>query len=142
VIKRSVLQLAELPENKIQLDQNDLRLDKAAGEMVTRKVNSRATGHDSCLAKGFIMKTLVPDADEMNDASPIDDQDDDDSVEDEKGTPAPIDDVPKLPENMDKELAQPMSKADSNEFLKNNCHRRKKKDRKKSSHTLNGTEKV
>jgi len=135
VIKCSVLRLAELPENKIRMDQNsNLQLDKAAGETIKQKVNFCTTGRDPCLAEGFIMQTLVPDADAMNDVSLIDEQDDDDSVEDEKDVHASIDDVPKLPENMDEELVQPMTRDDSDDFLRNHRYRRKKKDRFQGSH--------
>ena len=74
------------------------------------------------------MKTLEPDTDAMNDASPDDVQNKEDSIEEEKGVPVPIDDVPELPENMDKELAQPTTRCDSDEFLKKHRGRRKKKD--------------
>jgi len=110
VFKRSVLRLAELPENEIRMDQNNLRLDKAAGETIKRKLNFRTTGCDPCLAEGFIMKTLVPDTDAMNDVPPVVDQNEEDSVEEEKSVPIPLDDVPELPENMDEELVQPTTR--------------------------------
>jgi len=62
------------------------------------------------------MKTLVPDTDAMNDASPDDVQSKEDSIEEEKGVPIPVDDVPELPENMDEELVQPTTRDDSYEF--------------------------
>jgi len=127
VIKCSVLRLAKLPENEIRMDQNNLRLDKAAGQTIKQKLNFRTTGHDLCLAKGFIMKTLVPDTDAMNDMSPVDDQNEEDSVKEEKSVPIPLDDVPELPENMDEELVQPVTRDDSDDFLKNHRGRRKKK---------------
>jgi len=39
VIKRSVLRLANCPENEMRLDENNLRLDKAAGQELRLKVN-------------------------------------------------------------------------------------------------------
>jgi len=127
VIKCSVLRVAKSPENEIRMDQNNLRLDKAAGQTIKQKLNFRTTGHDLCLAKGFIMKTLVPDTDAMNDMSPVDDQNEEDSVKEEKSVPIPLDDVPELPENMDEELVQPVTRDDSDDFLKNHRGRRKKK---------------
>jgi len=106
------------------MDQNDLRLDKAAGKTIKRKVTFRTTGRDRCLAEGFIVKTLAPDTDAMNDASPDDVQ----NKEDSKGAPVPINDVPELPENMDEELAQPTTRCDSEEFLKKHRGRRQKID--------------
>jgi len=47
----------------MRLDENNLRLDKAAGKELRRKVNFTTAGRDPCLADGFIMKTLVPDED-------------------------------------------------------------------------------
>ena len=81
VIKRSVLRLADLAENEIRMDQNNLRLDKAAGETIKRKVNFRTAGRDPCLAEGFIMKTLVPDTDATNDKSPVEEQEEEDDEE-------------------------------------------------------------
>jgi len=80
------------------------------------------------------MKTLEPDTDAMNDVSPVNDPDEEESVEEEKVVPVPIDDVPELPENMDKELVQPTARDDSDEFLKNHRGRRKKKDSFQGSH--------
>jgi len=111
------------------MDQNNLWLDKAAGETIKQKVTFRTAGRDPCLAEGFIMKTLVPDTNAMNDVSPVDEQNEEDSIEEEKGIPVPIDDVPKLPENMDEELVQPTTRDDSDKFFKNHHGRRKKKDR-------------
>ena len=114
IIKRSVLRLADCPENQVRLDQNNLRLDKAAGETLKRKVNFKTAGRDPCLADGFIMKTLVPDKDAMNDASlPIEEQDDDASVDTVAIEPASIDDVPELPEKYDEELEKPVSTEDT-----------------------------
>ena len=39
VIKRSVLRLADCPENEVRMDQNNLQLDKAAGQTLKQKVN-------------------------------------------------------------------------------------------------------
>jgi len=83
VIKRSVLRIADCLENEIRLDENNLRLDKAAGKELRRKVNFTTAGRDPCLADGFIMKTLVPDEDKLNDVPPPDN--DDDSVDAEIG---------------------------------------------------------
>jgi len=80
------------------------------------------------------MKTLVPDTDAMNDVSPVDGQNKEDSIEEEKGVPIPIGDVPELPENMDKELVQPTTRDDSDKFLKRHRGRRKKKNRFQGSH--------
>jgi len=62
------------------------------------------------------MKTLEPDTDAMNDASPDDVQNKEDSIEEEKGVPIPANDVPELPENMDEELVQPTTRDDSYKF--------------------------
>ena len=128
VIKRSVLQLAECPENEIRLDQNNLHLDKAAGKTIKRKVNFRTTGRDPCLADGFIMKTIMPNTDAMNDVPPpVEDQEDDSSVDTEIITPEPIDDIPELPENMDEEMVNPMPESEVTGFLNSNhgCHGKK-----------------
>jgi len=50
VIKRSVLRLADCPENEMRLDENNLRLDKAAGKELRCKVNFTTAGRDPCLA--------------------------------------------------------------------------------------------
>jgi len=127
VIKRSVLRLADCPENEIRLDENNLRLDKAAGKELRRKVNFTTAGRDPCLADGFIMKTLVPDEDKLNDVPPPDN--DDDSVDTEIGTPESIEKVPDLPENYDEEvLNHPTEEEDPSEILKGKRGRWKKKD--------------
>jgi len=77
------------------------------------------------------MKTLMPDTDAMNDASPVDEQGEEDSIEEEKGVPVPINDVPELPK---KDLVQPTTRDDSDEFLKKHRGRRKKKNRFQGSH--------
>jgi len=59
------------------------------------------------------MKTLAPDTDAMNDISPDDVQNKEDSIKEEKGVPSPIHDVPELPENMDEESVQPITRDDS-----------------------------
>ena len=98
IIKRSALRLADCPENQIRLDQNNLRLDKAAGVTLKRKVNFRAAGRDPSLAEGFIMKTLEPDLEKANDVPSPEKEDDDDSITAVESVPIPIDDVPELPE--------------------------------------------
>jgi len=119
VIKHSVLCLADCPENEIRLDENNLRLDKAAGKELRRKANLTTAGRDPCLADGFIMKTLVPDEDKLNDVSPPDS--DDDSVDTEIGTPESIEKVPDLPENYDEEiLNHPTEEEEPSEMLKGN----------------------
>jgi len=80
------------------------------------------------------MKTLTLDTDVMNDVSPVNDPNEEESVEEEKVVPVPIDDVPELPENMDEELVQPTTRDDSDEFLKKHRGRRKKKDRFQGNH--------
>ena len=133
VIKRSVLRLADCPENEMRLDENNLRLDKAAGKELRRKVNFKTAGRDPCLADGFIMKTLVPDEEKLNDVSPPDN--DDDSVETEIGTPESIEKVPDLPENYDEEiLNHPTEEEDPSEILKGKRGRRKKKDTFQGNH--------
>jgi len=87
------------------MDRNNLQLDKAAGETIKQKVTFRTAGRDPCLAEGFIMKTLTPDTDVMNDVSPA-----------------------------DEELVQPSTRDDSDEFLKRHRGRKKKKDRFQGSH--------
>ena len=72
VIKRSVLRLANCPENEMRLDENNLRLNKATGKEPRHKMNFMTAGRDPCLADGFIMKTLVPDEEKLNDVSPPD----------------------------------------------------------------------
>jgi len=67
VIKRSVLRLANCPENEMRLDENNLWLHKAAGIELRRKVNFTTAGRDPCLADGFIVKTSVPDEEKLND---------------------------------------------------------------------------
>jgi len=132
VIKRSVLRLANCPENEMRLDENNLRLDKTAGKELRRKVNFMTAGRDPCLADGFIMKTLVPNEDKLNDVPPP--EGDDDSVDTEIGTPEPIEKVPDLPENYDKELLNPPIEEEPSETLKGKWGRRKKKDTFQGNH--------
>jgi len=133
VIKRSVLCLADSLENEIRLDENNLRLDKAAGKELRRKVNFKTAGRDPCLADGFIVKTLVPDEDKLNDVPPPDN--DDDSVDTEVGTPEPIEKVPDLPENYDEEvLNHPAEEEEPSEILKGKRGQRKKKDTFQGNH--------
>jgi len=66
------------------------------------KLNFKTAGRDPCLADGFIMKTLVPDEDKLNDVPPPDN--DDDSADTKIGTPESIEKVPDLPENYDEEV--------------------------------------
>jgi len=49
VIKQSVPRLADCPENEMRLDENNLRLDKAAGKELRRKANFKTAGRDPCL---------------------------------------------------------------------------------------------
>ena len=138
-IKRSVLRLADCPENQVRLDNNNLRLDKEAGVNLKRKVNFRTAGRDPCLADGFIMKTITPDTDKMNDVSPDDlppdlEEDENRSIDSEEGEPAPIDDVPELPENMDEEYESSTQRDDAADFLNKSRGRRTKKDSLKGSH--------
>jgi len=117
----------------MRLDENNLRLDKAAGKELRRKVNFTTAGRDPCLADGFIMKTLVPDEEKLNDVSPPDS--DDDSVDTEIGTPESIEKVPDLPENCDEEiLNDPTEEEDPSEMLKGKQGRRKKKDTFQGNH--------
>jgi len=132
VIKRSVLRLANCPENKMRLDENNLRLDEAAGKELRRKVNFTTAGRDPCLTDGFIMKTLVPDQDKLNDASPA--EGDDDSVDTEISTPDSIEKVPDLPENYDEELLDPPIEEEPSEMLRGKRGRRKKKDAFQRNH--------
>jgi len=133
VIKRSVLRLADCPENEIRLDENNLRLDKAAGKELRCKVNFTTSGCDPCLADGFIVKTLVPDEEKLNDAPPPDG--DDDSIDTEIGAPESIEKVPDLPENHDEEiLNHPTEEEDPSEMLKGKRGRRKKKDTFQGNH--------
>ena len=80
------------------------------------------------------MKTLTPDLDAMNDVSPVEDQDDTSSVDTAEDVPASIDDVAKLPENLDKEMVQPLPEAKASKFLNTKRGRRTKKDRFQGSH--------
>ena len=52
VIKRSVLQLVNCPENEMRLDENNLRLNKAAGKELRSKINFTTAGRDPCHADG------------------------------------------------------------------------------------------
>ena len=127
VVKHSVLRLANCPENEMRLDENNLRLDKATGKELRRKANFTTAGRDPCIADGFIMKTLAPDEEKLNDASPPDG--DDDSVDTEIGTPESIEKAPDPPENCDEEiLNHPTEEEEPSEMLKGKRGRRKKKD--------------
>jgi len=117
----------------MRLDENNLRLDKAAGKELQRKVNFTAAGRDPCLADGFIVKTLVPDDEKLNDVSPPDS--DDDSVETEIGAPELIEKVPDLRENCGKDiLNHPTEEEEPSEMLKGKQGRRKKKDTFQGNH--------
>jgi len=131
-IKRSVLGLANCPENEMRLDKNNLRLDKAAGKELRSKVNFTTAGRDPCLADGFIVKTLVPDEDKLKDVSPP--EGDDDSVDTEIGTPDSIEKASDIPENCDEELLNPTDKEDPSKLLKGKRGRRKKKDTFQGNH--------
>jgi len=100
----------------MRLDENNLRLDKAAGKELRSKVNFMTAGRDPCLADGFIMKILVPDEEKSNDVSPP--EGDDDSVNTAIGTPESIEKVPDLPENYDEELLNPPIKEEPSKTLK------------------------
>jgi len=117
----------------MRLDENNLRLNKAAGKELRRKANFTTAGRDPCLADGFIVKTLVPDEEKLNDASPPDG--DDDSVETEIGAPELIEKLPDLPENCDEEiLNHPTEEEEPSETLKGKRGRRKKKDTFQGNH--------
>jgi len=131
VIKRSVLRLADCPENEMRLDKNNLRLDKAAGKELRRKVNFTTAGRDPCPTDGFIMKTLVPDDEKLNDVSPP--GGDDDSVDTEIGTPESIEKVPDLPENYDEEILNHPTEEEEPLF-KGKRGRGKKKDTFQGNH--------
>ena len=118
VIKRSVVQLANCPKNEMTLDENNLRLDKAPGQEPLGKVNFTTAGRDPCLADGFIMKTLVPDREKINDMPPS--ESDDDSVNTKIGTPEWIDKAHDLPENCDEEFLNPTADDKPSEALKRN----------------------
>ena len=132
LVKRSVLQLANCPENEMRLDENNLRLDKAAGQELRRKIDFTTAGRDPCLADGFIMKTLVPDDEKMNDVPHPDN--DDDSVETKVGNPASIEKAPDLPENCNEEMLSPPVKEEPSEALKGKRGHRTKKDTFQGSH--------
>jgi hypothetical protein len=110
VIKRSKLRLADCPENEVRLDDNNLRLDQAAGQAIKRKVTFRTEGRDPCLAEGFTMKTLVPNLEKMSDTrnpediGTSDEEEEPEMDEEERGAPIPVEDVPEIPENMDKDI--------------------------------------
>jgi len=117
----------------MRLDENNLRLDKDTGKELRCKVNFTTAGHDPCHADGFIVKTLVPDEEKLNDASPPDN--DDDSVETEIGAPASIEKAPDLPENHGEEiLKHPTEEEEPSETLKGKRGRRKKKDTFQGNH--------
>jgi len=133
VIELSVLRLANCPENKMRLDEKNLRLDEAAGKELRRKVNFTTAGRDPCLAEGLIVKTPVPDEEKLNDVSLP--EGDDDSVDTEIGAPEPIDELPDLPENSDEELLNHSNKEEEpSEVLKGKQGHRKKKDTFQGSH--------
>jgi len=117
----------------MRLDENNLRLDKSTGKEPRRKANFTTAGRDPCLADGFIMNTLVPDEEKLNDVSPPDG--DDDSVETEIGTPESIEKVPDLLENYDEEiLNHPTEEEELSKMLKGKRGRRKKKDAFQGNH--------
>ena len=138
VIKRSVLRLAECPENQVRLDENNLRLDEAAGQHLKKKVFFRTAGRDPCLHEDFIMKTITPDREKMNDVTPPDVSDEnsvDSSDSDREDPPKSIDDVEVIPDNMDDIVdSQTKSPKESEEFLNTKRGRRSKKDRFQGSH--------
>jgi len=116
----------------MRLDENNLQLNKAAGKELRLKVKFTTAGRDPCLAVGFIMKTLVPNEDKLNDLSPP--EGDDDSVDTKIGTPDSIEKVPDLPENYDEELLNPPIEEEPSETLKGKRGRRKKKDTFQGNH--------
>jgi len=124
--------LANCPENEMRLDENNLRLDKATGKELGRKVNFTTAGCDPCLADGFIVKTLVPNEDKLNDVSPP--EGDDDSVDTEIGAPESIEKAPDLPENYDEEFLNPPIEEEPFKTLKGKQGRRKKKDTFQGNH--------
>jgi len=132
VIKRSVLRLANCPENEMRLDENNLQLDKAAGQELERKINFTTAGRDPCLTDGFIVKTIVPDDEKMNDVPHPDN--DDDSVNAEIGNPASIEKAPDLPENYDEEMLNPPVEEEPCKALKGKQGRRTKEDTFQGSH--------
>jgi len=140
VVEHPVLQLANCPENEMRLDENNLRLDKAAGQKLRRKINFTTAGRDPCLTDGFIMKTLVPDDEKMNDAPHP--KNDDDSVDTEVGKPASIEKVPDLPENYDEELLSSPVKEEPSEARKGKRGRRTKKDTAPSKEAVIGVTEV
>ena len=134
ILKRSKIRRAEVPENEVRLDQNNLRLDKAAGQGLKRKVNFKTTGRDPCLNDDFTMKTLEPNVDVVNDTSPRDDDSDSESIESEPKEPASIDDVDELPENADGEVDEtPLDPEDRTQMYSHHGPRTKK-DTFKGSH--------
>jgi len=116
----------------MRLDENNLRLDKAAGQELRRKVNFTTAGRDPCLADGFIMKTIAPDDEKLNDAPRPDN--DDDSVDTEIGSPESIENLPDLPKNYDEEMLNPPFKEEPSKALKGKQGRRTKKDTFQGSH--------
>jgi len=110
----------------MRLDENNLQLDKAAGQELRCKVNFTTAGRDPCLADGFIMKTIAPDDEKLNDAPRPDN--DDDSVDTKIGSPALIEKVADLPENYDEEMLNPPAKEEPSKALKGKQGRRTKKD--------------
>jgi len=84
------------------------------------------------------MKTLVPDEEKLNDASPP--EGNDDSVDTAIGTPEPIQKVPDLPENCDEELLNHPTEEKPSETLKGKRGRRKKKGAFTSKGTIGATE--
>jgi len=85
-----------LSGNEMSLDENNLWLDRAAGQALRCKANFTTAGRDPCLAEGFAMKTLVPNIDQMNDVSPPDD--DNESVDTEVRAHDFVEKVPHLPD--------------------------------------------
>jgi len=116
----------------MRFDENNLRLDKATGQELRRKVNFKTAGRDPWLADGFIVKTPVPNDEKMNDASPP--EGNDDSVDTEVGNPTSIEEAPDLPENYDEELLNPPVEEEPSETFKGKRGRRKKKDAFQGNH--------
>jgi len=132
MFKRSVLRLANCPENEMRLDENNLRLDKADGQELRRKVNFTTAGRYPCLADGFNMKTIAHDNEKLNDA-PCPDNDDD-SVDTKIDSPESIEKAPDLPENYNEEMLNPPAKEEPSKVLKGKRGRRTKKDSFQGSH--------
>ena len=139
IIKRSILRLADDPDNKVRLDMNNQKLDKEAG--VNPALNFRTAGRDPCLHQDFVMHTLptdrepYPNQDDDSVEEPSTDDQSVDTVIDEvpelhrrgkKVHEEDLDEIPELPERWDEDL-DTRGRKETQEFLHANKEKRSKR---------------